>query len=214
MPNASYEYGRRDPLSIIRDLSEVYSHLSDDRTPEIRTRAERAILLLMMKRGNKALDKLPLGIAAPIREAARTCQLYPPTAWPFQTYMAVGRNDLASSADETVEQFNRDGIKSRKDFLVSVVPLILFYDMIANIFGWQSLGQPRQTVGHLVSAARAAGGGETDVVTGVELDFEAFTSIRFGQDRRLEEVTRILRSSTITSIKMPERPDLRYVVPF
>jgi len=135
IPNASYEYGRRDPLLIIRDLSEVYTHLSDDQTPEIRTRAERAILLHMMKRGYKVLDKLPLGIAAPIREAARTCQLHPPTAWPFQTYMAIGRNDLASSADETVEQFNRDGIKSRKDFLVSVVSLILFYDMIANIFG-------------------------------------------------------------------------------
>jgi len=50
-------------------------------------------------------------------------------------------------------------------------------------------------------------------VTGVELDLEAFTSIRFGQDRRLEEVTRMLRSSTVTSIKVAERPDLRYAVP-
>lgn len=92
-----------------------------------------------MKRGEKVLDKLPLGIAAPIREAARTCQLHPPTAWPFQTYMAIGRNDLASSANETVEQFNRDGFKSRKDFLVGVTSLILFkfffLDMIVNIFG-------------------------------------------------------------------------------
>ena len=129
---ASYEYGRRDPLSILHDLSEVYSHLSDDQTPEIRTRAERAILLLMMKRGEKVLDKLSLGIAAPIREAARTCQLFPPTAWPLQTYMAIGRNDLATSANETVEQFNEDGFKSRKNFLVSGVTLsqfLLEYDV-------------------------------------------------------------------------------------
>lgn len=49
------------------------------------------------------------------------------------------------------------------------------------------------------------------MVTGVELDLEAFTSIRFGQDRRLEEVARMLCSSTITSIKIADRPDLRYL---
>jgi len=86
----------------------------------------------MMKRGEKVLDKLSLGIAAPIREAARTCQLFPPTAWPLQTYMAIGRNDLATSANETVEQFNGDGFKSRKNFLVSGVTLsrfLLEYDV-------------------------------------------------------------------------------------
>jgi hypothetical protein len=49
-----------------------------------------------------------------------------------------------------------------------------------------------------------------DVVTGVELDLEAFTSIRFGQDRRLEEVGRMLCSSATASIKIADRPDLRY----
>ncbi len=63
-----------------------------------------------------------------------------------------------------------------------------------------------------MSAARAAGGGEVDVVTGVELDLEAFTSIRFGQDRRLEEVARMLCSSTTTSVRITDRPDLRYDV--
>ncbi|KAJ3566722.1 hypothetical protein NP233_g6827 [Leucocoprinus birnbaumii] len=185
---ASYEYGSRDPLLTLRNLSDIYSYLADGQTPDIRARAERAILFLMTRRGDKLLDSLPLGVAAPIREAARTCQLVPPSGWPLHAYMAIGRNDLAASADETMEQFNRDGFKSKKDFF--------------------SPGQPRQTISHFVSAARAAGGGETDVVTGVELDLEAFTTIRFGQDRRLEEVTRILRSSAITSIKIPDRPDL------
>lgn len=74
----------------------------------------------------------------------------------------------------------------------------------------QNPDNSRNTIGRLVSAARAAGGGEVDVVTGVELDLEAFTSIRFGQDRRLEEVARMLCSSTTTSIKIADRPDLRY----
>jgi hypothetical protein len=37
--------------------------------------------------------------------------------------MAIGRNDLAASAEETVEQFNRDGFKSKKDFFVSGLSL-------------------------------------------------------------------------------------------
>jgi anaphase-promoting complex subunit 1 len=124
---ASYEYGRRDPLITLRDLSGLYSNLADGLTPDIRMRAERVILLLMLRREDKLLDSLPLGIAAPIREAARTCQLAPPPAWPVQAYMAIGRNDLAASADETVEQFNRDGFKSKKDFFVSLTLSIWTY---------------------------------------------------------------------------------------
>jgi anaphase-promoting complex subunit 1 len=53
---------------------------------------------------------------------------------------------------------------------------------------------------------------EEDAVTGVELEITDFTDVRFGQDRRLHEVARMLRSSNIPSIRMPDRPDLRFVV--
>lgn len=45
----------------------------------------------------------------------------------------------------------------------------------------------------------------------MELDLENFTDIRFGQDRRLYEVARILSSASVTQDKMLERPELRYV---
>ena len=48
-----------------------------------------------------------------------------------------------------------------------------------------------------------------EAVTGVELEIINFTDVRFGQDRRLYEVARMLRSSNIPSIRMPERPDLK-----
>lgn len=41
------------------------------------------------------------------------------------------------------------------------------------------------------------------------MDLEDFTRIRFGQDKRLEEVARMLCSSTVPTIKAIERPDLR-----
>jgi anaphase-promoting complex subunit 1 len=49
-----------------------------------------------------------------------------------------------------------------------------------------------------------------EAVSGVELDLDDFTNIRFGQDRRLEEVARMLCSSTIPSVRVMERPELKY----
>lgn len=46
-------------------------------------------------------------------------------------------------------------------------------------------------------------------VTGVELEMADFTEVRFGQDRRMQEVARMLRSSNIPSIRMADRPDLK-----
>ena len=43
----------------------------------------------------------------------------------------------------------------------------------------------------------------------VELDTDDFSAVRFGQDRRLEDVARMLRSSGVVSIKVPERPELK-----
>jgi len=51
--------------------------------------------------------------------------------------------------------------------------------------------------------------GEVETSTGVELDLEEFTSVRFGQDRRLDEVARMLCSSIAPAIKYVERPDLK-----
>jgi len=68
----------------------------------------------------------------------------------------------------------------------------------------------RQTYDNLISAAKSAGAGEVNAVSGVELNLDEFTSVRFGQDQRLEEVSRMLCSSTIPSVRLLERPELKY----
>lgn len=65
------------------------------------------------------------------------------------------------------------------------------------------------TRGGLVSASMPANA----TVSGVELDMENFTTIRFGQDKRIDEVARMLCSSLIPPIRMLERPELK-CVPF
>ena len=56
--------------------------------------------------------------------------------------------------------------------------------------------------------------GDYAAVTGVELDLDDFTQIRFGQDKRLEEVARMLCSAAIPTVKALERPELRFVSAF
>ncbi|KAF8885664.1 hypothetical protein BD779DRAFT_1533052 [Infundibulicybe gibba] len=184
----SYPFGRPD-ATWLELLESLYSSLADGEVPQSQKRAENTIsLLVKLKLENGFLNRLPLGVAAPLREAARTCQLAPPGDWPLAAYRAICRDDLAASASDSQSMLFRAGYRSLKEYTSS--------------------NRLRPSIGFIVSEARAAGGGEINDVTGVELDLRDFTDIRFGQDRRLEEVARMLCSSNIPSIKIMERPEL------
>ena len=66
------------------------------------------------------------------------------------------------------------------------------------------------TIHSLVYQAASAATGEVHAGSGVELNIDDFTRIRFGQDKRLDEVARMLRSSEVPTVRMIERPELRY----
>jgi anaphase-promoting complex subunit 1 len=61
----------------------------------------------------------------------------------------------------------------------------------------------------LVYEAVSAASGEISASSGVELNLDDFTRIRFGQDKRLDEVARMLQSSEVPTVRMIERPELR-----
>lgn len=46
-------------------------------------------------------------------------------------------------------------------------------------------------------------------VSGVELEIKEFTDVRFGEDQRIREVARMLDSSTVSSIRLVDRHDLK-----
>ncbi|KAG5636979.1 hypothetical protein H0H81_006185 [Sphagnurus paluster] len=169
----AFAFGQLDPLFSLQNLTNAYRCLADGTVLETQKRAENAMFIMVTSRlGPNFINRLPIGIAAPLREAARTCQLAPPGNWPLAAYRAIGRNDLAASAEDAPDLLFNDGYKSVKQFI--------------------NPSRPRKTIGEIVNEARAAGGGEVDAVSGVELDLADFTDIRFGQDRRLEEVSRML----------------------
>ncbi|KAF8990247.1 hypothetical protein BDQ17DRAFT_1372131 [Cyathus striatus] len=183
----SYVFGGTAPLKALHELTLLYQNLSDSKADTLK-KAQNAIYNMVSRCDVRFLDSLPLGIAAPLREAARTCQLSPPGNWPLEAYKAIGRNDLAASASDSHDIFFRDGYRSIKDYL--------------------NPSHSRRTIGEVVADAKVAANGDLDTISGVELNLEDFTDIRFGQDRRLEEVARMLCSSNVPAVRIMERPEL------
>ncbi|KAJ8074862.1 Anaphase-promoting complex subunit 1 [Marasmius tenuissimus] len=183
----SWAYGRVNPLDPLQRIHAVYEILGDSSKKTLK-RAEAAVRRMVETGMDEVfLSKLAIGIAAPLREAIRSMQLVPPTDWPLEAYKVIDREDVAASASLLPDPMLKDGYLSIKDYITR---------------------RPRQTINQLASTAKVTSSGESECIqTGVELDLEDFTSVRFGQDRRLEEVARILCSSKIPSLKSIERPD-------
>lgn len=64
------------------------------------------------------------------------------------------------------------------------------------------------TVGELLEETRTRMSPDPPPLSGVDLELGDFTDIRFGSDRRLQEVTRMLQSSAPAIVRMPERHDI------
>ncbi|KAI6022871.1 hypothetical protein BKA83DRAFT_463602 [Pisolithus microcarpus] len=189
----SFAFGNAEPLLTLQRVTTAYLCLAGDSVASTQRRAELTVETLIQtwgtaKKGLLFLDSLPLGIAAPLREAIRTCQLSPPGNWRSEHYELVGRRDLAFSVAKVQPVHFQQGLYQSPETYVN--------------------SHRRVTISSLVDQAKSASIGEIDAVSGVELDLNGFSKIRFGQDRRLEEVARMLCSSSVASARLVERPEL------
>ena len=108
----------------MHELRDIYTALGDDKVSTTQGRCENAIFRLVNSKVEvDLLNRVPLGMAAPIREAARTCQLAPPGNWPLEAYQIIGRNDLAASASEAPESLHNDSYRPIRDFIVSKIQM-------------------------------------------------------------------------------------------
>jgi anaphase-promoting complex subunit 1 len=126
----AFTYGRFDPLQSLYHLTGIYRCLADSTVKETQKRAEHAVYLMVTSTlGPDFVNRLPMGIAAPLMEALRTCQMSPPGDWPLAAYRAIGRNDLAASGSEIPDMLFSDGYRPMKDLVVrrnSSNPTLLF----------------------------------------------------------------------------------------
>ncbi|KAH7103790.1 hypothetical protein BKA62DRAFT_694696 [Auriculariales sp. MPI-PUGE-AT-0066] len=173
---ASLEYGSaRDPVRRSHEMLALYSLLTDPAERAVNARSEKAVMALLSCGWTlDTVAELPVGAATPIREALRRCQQSPPPDWPVEAYTFIGRDDLAKMAQTEPVGPRPAMVPKRRRRVQQVVD-----DMRAGIL---------MDVRHS---------------SGVDLDIGGFTEIRFGQDRRLQEVARILQSSGVPTVAMP-----------
>jgi anaphase-promoting complex subunit 1 len=115
----SFAFGRLEPMTTLDLLTTAYKCLADQKVEGSPKRAENAIHSIVKSHfGPGFINMLPIGIAAPLREAARTCQLFPPSDWSLVAYQAIGRNDLAASARDAPDMLFSDGYRTVKDYIV------------------------------------------------------------------------------------------------
>ncbi|KIJ25699.1 hypothetical protein M422DRAFT_77064 [Sphaerobolus stellatus SS14] len=186
----SMQYGRVDPVKDLYRVFNVWECFTDTNVKTARKRAEQA-MHLMVKMGMSVddLDRMPHGLVEPIREALRTCQTLPGGDWSAEEYKLVLRPDMAQMVNG-----DKNHVTSRDSF--------------KQVDKHLDPSGSRLTIGELVQDIQKDMSSEPVSATGVELELGDFTDIRFGSDRRLLEVARMLQSSSPATVRMQERPDL------
>ena len=126
--------GFTDPVAQSRDLDMLYRDLVDHKVGSFSKRADNAISrLVRMNYRQDYLAMLPIGLAAPLREAARACQLVPPLQWPLVAYELVGRNDISEGALMTSDSVFNDGYRTLKEHLVRLAQHGTSCDSISSV---------------------------------------------------------------------------------
>ncbi|KAI0087606.1 hypothetical protein BDY19DRAFT_1058080 [Irpex rosettiformis] len=185
----SFAFGRQDPLVRYHQVTAIYDALADSKE-STRKRAEVALRLLIRTGdgGYDLLNRLPIGLAMPLHEGIRTCQVSPAGEWNTAAYQFIGRDDLAENGASTSEALFTSGYRTVKDYVLPTFS--------------------RKSMNEHFEEARKAVIGELAAVTGMELGMEDYITTRFSQDKRLEEIGRILCSSHVPVIKVVERTAL------
>ncbi|CAG8532055.1 7553_t:CDS:2, partial [Acaulospora morrowiae] len=197
-----HEVERNDNFPDIKDISQIFSvskieeNLIHDFDCCSRTRkvsliyntlvneGERSTILEIVKIGFsiKDIDSLPFGVAIPLREAIRTCRDEPPSNWPGEAYILIGREDLAE--------------------LSYGVPIGYIHT-----HGNKMESKPRNIL-QIVESAISASSTPTaqdhqQDSTGTEISNHEISDLRFGNDKRLFEVQLLLQSCNVVKADVP-----------
>ncbi|KAF8742114.1 20s cyclosome subunit (apc1/BimE), partial [Rhizoctonia solani] len=184
------EYGKLDPTERVHLWNDVFNVLCDPAVGDQRARAVAAVGLLSESENVVvAIARLPLGVGAPIREALRSCQLNPSTEMSAEGYTLIERRDLAHMRSGKASGFTFGGE----------------YEHRARM---DTNDDARPTTGELSREAKTIAQGQTRELSGTDLGLKGFTDVRFGMDRRLYEIERMLNSSRMAIVKLKERPEL------
>lgn len=173
-------YGAVTPTSMTTSVLTVYSALSPLSGPSpAATRAQQAVLVMDTLGWTPAsISQLAVGVALPLREAIRMSQLDAPEGWPARAYDLIRRPDLAQQT----------GSGRRKKPVLPKQAQVAPFSTAAICESAKSGGSPKEIVVRTTSDAAPVP-----------------KATRFNEDRRLEEVARMLQYSDPVTISAGDR---------
>ncbi|KAL1925795.1 uncharacterized protein VTP21DRAFT_678 [Calcarisporiella thermophila] len=146
---------------------------------------EAMVLKMVQERlEEKDMDRFPFGIGVPLREAIRQCRKSPPARWPPEAYVLIGREDLAELSLGYPVGFSQ-GLVRR--------------DIEKN--------RQIRDVNSICQSATPAEPTKKDE-DGTIITLQDIVNLRFGKDKRIAEVQKLLQSSRLTKLRMPDMPEL------
>lgn len=154
-------------------------------------RAEE-VLLMMVENGftKKDLEFMPFGIILPLRDALWACRHNPSPDWPHAAFVLIGREDLVDFSDigmDSLSEAETQRLKESEAFLRIMAAASTSSHRGASVLPeHDTAGATSETRGKNCSDANESDG---CYMTG------SIYQLRFSEDRRIEEVRRILRST-------------------
>ncbi|GAA6053253.1 hypothetical protein JCM3770_002679 [Rhodotorula araucariae] len=156
------------PLVLTSQLFTLYTHLTSPSTVSTALRAHRTVLAMHSYGWTpRTLSRIGFAAALPLREAVRMCQLEAPEGWPAGAYALIGRPDLA-------RQVEGGDLPQEMGEAMDAVPSIdgLLAQALGGTGGAATARVEKKPDVNLAPVPRAA---------------------RFNEDKRLEEVARMLQ---------------------
>ncbi|WVO13449.1 hypothetical protein L204_101065 [Cryptococcus depauperatus] len=161
-------------------VTSIYRQLGpgiQDREPlSLEERVQNTVKTILAKTPNlEWLEDLPYGVAFPILEALRACQCVPEKNWSKEMYMLIGRPDLAMQGEKGgAESLTKDDWPNR-------------------------LGpEPLPSIGDIISIAIS------NIARSNKKTSFVMPHVRFGTDRRLQEVERIMQTIKLRTVTLSE----------
>lgn len=199
-PFLTASWRSKSPYDLSRRIVKYFECLSGSEQ-RLKTPAERAEqLLLAMVSDNfsrSELDTLPFGVALPLRDALWLCRRNPNTSWPYSAFALIGREDLFNYADLKMATTSTPDPEQQALIQASRALLRINADVAAESYTQESLRyggyeEPVLPNSEVVETIDCPGDGGD----GCEIAGEVF-KLRFSDDRRVEEVKRLLRSTDL-----------------
>ena len=192
IPGSKSPYGSPSPTAQTRLIEDLFMSLYSSKSEnESELEKSEKVLLGLVNNGIRKidLDSLPFGVAIPIQNALWHCRKAPKSYWEPAAFLLIGREDLisprlksksSSLSGQLYEQQNAD--------------LSLLRMQSVSSADYLSLGKvPTNESQVMDSSSKSAPSKEVD--DGCEMTDLIF-KLRFAQDRRLNEVRRMLKSTT------------------